>query len=372
VYGVLEAAWPLIREDLGLSYADLGLIFAAEAIAGAIVEPLLGFIGDSGHRRTVITVSGIVFIVAIVLTGFAWALLPLLIALALAAPAAGGFVELSQATLMDLEPAVRAVNMARWTTVGWIGVLVGPLAVSAAIFVGVGWRPLVVGIAVAAIPLPLFARRVPDGRARRPVRGVIAEGFRAMRNRRALRWLVIVEFADLAGDVLFGFLALYFVDVVGLSPLSAGIAVAAWSGSGLIGEFMLVRALRWIDPIRYLKLTAAGMSIAVPGFLPVDGPLKFVMLVVIGLGHAGWYSIPKAAIYDELGESSGTVMALGAISGTIAAVFPFTIGLLANTFGLDAALWATVIGPLSLVLLIPSGRAERQRLKKVSEELDHL
>ncbi len=42
----------------------------------------------------------------------------------------------------------------------------------------------------------------------------------ALRRGEVLRWLVLLQFSDLMLDVLLGFLALYFVDVAGLTRWS--------------------------------------------------------------------------------------------------------------------------------------------------------
>jgi FSR family fosmidomycin resistance protein-like MFS transporter len=59
----------------------------------------------------------------------------------------------------------------------------------------------------------------------------------ALRRREVLRWLTLLECSDLMLDVLLGFLALYFVDVVGATPAQASAAVAVWTGVGLMGLF---------------------------------------------------------------------------------------------------------------------------------------
>jgi len=41
-------------------------------------------------------------------------------------------------------------------------------------------------------------------------------------------------------DILYGFLALYFVDVVRVSPAFAALGVAVWTGLGLLGDFLLI------------------------------------------------------------------------------------------------------------------------------------
>ena len=61
------------------------------------------------------------------------------------------------------------------------------------------------------------------------------DALRAITRREVLRWLVLLELADLLLDVFGGFLALYLVDEAGASHATAGLAVALWAGAGLIG-----------------------------------------------------------------------------------------------------------------------------------------
>ncbi|HEX6606012.1 MAG TPA: MFS transporter, partial [Chloroflexia bacterium] len=51
VFGAREAAWPLIRDDLGLSYAQVGVLLGLPNIVGNLVEPVLGILGDVWRRR---------------------------------------------------------------------------------------------------------------------------------------------------------------------------------------------------------------------------------------------------------------------------------------------------------------------------------
>ena len=46
VFGAFEAAWPLIRDDLALSYAQIGLLLSAPSIVGNAVEPFLAVLGN--------------------------------------------------------------------------------------------------------------------------------------------------------------------------------------------------------------------------------------------------------------------------------------------------------------------------------------
>jgi predicted MFS family arabinose efflux permease len=115
VFGAREAAWPLIRSDLGLSYAEVGLLLSLPNVASNVVEPFLGILGDVWKRRVLILGGGVIFALAVLLSALSQSLLALLLAFILFYPASGAFVSLSQAALMDTDPARHEHNMARWT-----------------------------------------------------------------------------------------------------------------------------------------------------------------------------------------------------------------------------------------------------------------
>jgi FSR family fosmidomycin resistance protein-like MFS transporter len=47
------------------------------------------------------------------------------------------------------------------------------------------------------------------------------------------------------------------------------------------------------------------------------------------------------------------MLALAAIAGFLGGLFPWLIGGLAARFGLQAAMWILLLGPVSLVLFVP-------------------
>ena len=68
VFGAREAAWPLIRSDLGLSYAQVGMLLGLPNVIGNLVEPALGILGDVWRRRALIVGGGVAFALALLLT----------------------------------------------------------------------------------------------------------------------------------------------------------------------------------------------------------------------------------------------------------------------------------------------------------------
>jgi MFS transporter, FSR family, fosmidomycin resistance protein len=355
VFGVREAAWPLMRDDLRLSYTQVGLILSVPCVVGNLIEPSFGILGDVWHRRALVLAGGVVFAAASALVGASTSFAALLAATILFNPAAGAFVGLSQAALMDAAPGRREQNMARWSLFGALGNCFGPAALGASLGLGWGWRWPFYLTCVLALLLVVAARRLPfetpaaDGT--RAARALLAEGLRevlrALRRREALRWLVLLAAGDLTWDVLRSFLALYFVDVTGAGEARAALAVAVWTWACLPGELLLLPLLERVPGLKFLRVNAALVLVLFPAFLLAGGfAAKLALLCALGLMNAGWYAILKARLYAEFPGRSGTALALANVFGLAESLVPLALGAFAERFGLGAMMWLLVAGPL--------------------------
>jgi FSR family fosmidomycin resistance protein-like MFS transporter len=359
VFGAREAAWPLIRTDLGLNYAEIGVLLGVPGFIASLIEPALGILGDLGRRRALILGGGVFFSLALFLFAGSPIFLVLLLASILLYPASGAFVSLSQATLMDLDPARHEQNMARWTFAGSVGVVAGPLALGAGAALGLGWRGLfaVLGGLSFLILLLAWSRPFPPPHPDAEpgtFRDGLGRALRALRRREVLRWLTLLQFSDLMLDILLGYLALYFVDVVRVSEVEAGLAVAVWTGVGLLGDFLLIPLLERVAGLRYLRVSTVVELLLFPAFLLAPGFVpKLVLLGLLGLFNAGWYAILQGQLYSAMPGQSGTVMTLSNIFGLAGALIPLALGLAAEQWGLGATLWVLILGPVALILGLP-------------------
>src|ERR671926_189139 len=89
VFGVNEAAWPLIRNDLHLNYVQIGLALSLPGFLANFIEPFIFITGDVWKRRTLILIGGIFFTLALFLTGISTSFLFLITVLVLFNPASG-------------------------------------------------------------------------------------------------------------------------------------------------------------------------------------------------------------------------------------------------------------------------------------------
>ncbi len=363
VFGVGEVALPLIRDDIHLSYTQIGLLLSLPGIMGALIEPFLGVLGDVWKRRLLIITGGILFTLSLFMTSTSYSFLFLLCSFILFFPSSGAFVSLSQANLMDADPARHEQNMARWTFAGSLGVLTGPLLLGLFVYFGLGWRGTYAALAsFSALCLLVAVRYVPGDKFSAPSLPsvtVVLEGFRgalsALKRVDVWRWLVLLEFADLMMDVLFSYLALYFVDVARATEAQAGVAVTVWLAMGLITDFLFIPFIdRQNDSLRFLRITALfevlafALFLLIPGFIP-----KLIIVILVNLFNTGWYPILQGRLYSSLPGQSASIMTIGSVFAPLAKFFPFLIGFLADRFGLQTALWILILGPIALLIGLP-------------------
>ncbi|BAZ13487.1 hypothetical protein NIES4071_53260 [Calothrix sp. NIES-4071] len=166
-----------------------------------------------------------------------------------------------------------------------------------------------------------------------------------------LRWLTLLQFSDLMLDVLRGFLALYFVDVVGANNTQASFAVTIWLGVGLLGDFLIIPLLERVRGLDYLRFSAIIVLCLYSAFLVVPNiNVKFLILGLLGFFNAGWYSILKGQLYTAMPGQSGTVMTLDNLFGLVGGFMPLILGLLATQFGLQNIMWVLLVAPIALLI----------------------
>ncbi|HEX5298532.1 MAG TPA: MFS transporter [Streptosporangiaceae bacterium] len=362
--GAKGAALPLIRHDLGLSYDQVGLLASVPLLVGGFLELPLGVLaGDGRRRRLAILGGGIFFVLTLLAAASARSFAVLLAAFIAFYPASGAFVSLTQAELMDGWPGRQARHMARWDLAGSAGALAGPLLLTAVLAAGGSWRAgflalaLFAGLAWLGACLrhaPAAARvEAEEQEEPRPRTERARETLVALRTWKTLRWLLLIEVANLLVDVFTGFLALYLVDVVHLPPAVAALAIAIRLGAALAGDAALIAILERVSDLTVLRVSAAAAALLYPAFLLVPGVVpKLAALAVLSAATATWYPVLQARLYGSLPGRSPVAVTLSSAAGLAGGLGPLAVGLAAQGLGLSWALAGLTVVPV-VVLLVP-------------------
>ena len=331
--------------------------------------------GQGRRRRLIILGGGIVFLLTLLAAASARSFAVLLAALIAFYPASGAFVSLTQAEIMDAWPDRQAQVMARWDLAGAAGAVAGPLLLAAVLAVegggevGGGWRAgyLVLAGISALVWLGALLRGQPqaDGKAaaeaeeaeQKPWTARVRDVGAALRDWGTLRWLLLIEVADLLVDVFTGFLALYLVDVAHLTPAVAALAIAVRLGAALAGDAALIVILERVGDLTVLRASAAAAALLYPGFLLVPGVVpKLAVLAALSAVTAPWYPVLQARLYGSLPGRSSVAVTLSSAAGLAGGLGPLAVGLVAQGFGLSWALAGLVVVPAAVLLVPGRGR----------------
>jgi MFS transporter, FSR family, fosmidomycin resistance protein len=353
-------------------------------LVGGLLELPLGVLAGQGRRRRLaILGGGVLLVLTLLAVASARSFAVLLCAFVAFYPASGAFVSLTQAEIMDVWPARQAQVMARWDLAGSTGAVAGPLLLTAVLASGGGWRAgylVLAGLAALAwlgayLRGPATSLAGPpeaDGRdagsgdegsgdeaAPRPWRVRAREITAALRDWGTLRWLVLIEVADLLVDVFTGFLALYLVDVAHMTPAVAALAIAIRLGAALAGDAALIVILERAGDLAVLRASAGAAALLYPAFLlvPGIGP-KLVILAALSAATAPWYPVLQARLYGSLPGRSSVAVTLSSAAGMAGGLGPLAVGLIAQGFGLSWALAGLVVVPVA-VLVVSAGARSR-------------
>lgn len=280
------------------------MLLGVPKLLGSVAEIFLFVWEETGRHRDIILGGGICFAAAILLFSASRVFAVILAAELLFHPSSGAFVTMSQSTLMDLEPSRHEQNMARWTLAGSLGVVLGPLALAGAVFLGMDWRSLFAALGAAALVL-----------------------------------------------------------VARVSPSQAALGVAVCSGFCLLGDFLLIPFLERYHGLSYLRFSGWLELFFFSGFLLAPWfPVKLAMVGLLGFFNSGWYAILKARLFTSLPGQSGAAQAVNNVSGLAGRLIPLLLGLVAQRLGPQWAMWLLLLGPLALIAGLPrppAGSAER-------------
>ncbi len=361
VSGFSTIGLPLFREQLGLSYTQIGLIFTVSALIGAVLEPLLNLLSERGTKRYWILGGLLVSTFGFVLKASTQSFVLLLLAFIVASPAGDAAVGLSQAALVELAPTQETRVMARWTFLSSIGDFFAPLIIVAIVSIHLGWTELwwIAASLWLVIAIIIGTRRFPN-----PSKTVDEEvistkalftGLReALQDSTLLRWSALTVIPTMVDEVFLVFTALYLRDVVHVSQEAVGLIIAIHTTGALLGLFVLDRfLLQRSTPRRLLALLSLLVLVSMICLLSFHQLwVATLALFAIGLGASGWYPIAKGQAYRRLPGRVGTVRAVISLFAALDVALPGIVSVIADHFGLITGLGFLGLAPVLMLLLL--------------------
>ncbi|MDM9624113.1 nitrate/nitrite transporter [Rhizobium sp. S96] len=330
-----------IKQELGLSETQFGLLVGTPVLTGSLVRILLGIWTERYGGRLVYTLTMLAASVATFLLSYATTYPQMLIA-GLGVGLAGGSFAVGVAYISPFFPAQKQGTALGIFGAGNVGAAVTKFA-APFVLLAWGWQAVaeIWALVLAAMALVFWFSTSDDPafRARRN-RGVapksLLQEFAPLKNIQVWRFSLYYFFAFGGFVALSLWLPRYLVGVYGFNLETAGMVAAAYSIPGSIfrafGGF--VSDKKGARSVMYATLAVSAVATLILSFAVT--PAAFIVVVFV-LGF--FMSLGKAAVYkhipayypESVGAVGGVVGMMGGLGGFI---LPIAFGALKDMTGL--------------------------------------
>jgi len=372
---------PLIGNELGLSYVQIGAILTTQAVAGAISNIPGGLFVDSVGRKGLLMAVSLFWIGApYLLMSFTHDYWLLLTCAALVGIGNNLWHPTAIPLLAQRYPDRKGLVVSIHGMGGNVGDAVAPL-VAGALLTLLTWRQVVVinvipGIVMSVVLLVLLGRTLATGApaakavpAKRPLREILRDFKPLLANRTLVFLCSSSVFRSMTHGGLLTFLPLYLATDMGYAPLWIGACMAALQITGFIaapvaghlsdrmGRRQIVMSSMTVTAVIIVAMIVAGRSNAFVFFIAFLGFFFFSIRAVL----QAW--LLDATPANMGGSSIGVLFAIQAFGSGIG---PIVCGLIADRYGLLATFYflvGTIVVANMLIFFtpIPERAAEKQR-----------
>jgi MFS family permease len=352
----------VLAVEFATSPASIALLSTAFALPYALVQPVLGPLGDAAGKRRVIRICLVAMAVALAVAALAPGLTALTVLRVLAGAAAGGIFPLAIAAIGDQVPIERRqVALSRLLVAGLTGSAGGGL-MAALLEPHIGWRGVTLacaGIALAGLPL------LRDPRGTRPPPGRRFDMAEALRRYRQILGLsaarVLYASVFIEGTLIFGvfpFIAPTLVERGHGGAAEAGLAISAFAIGGFVFAALAGWMVRHLGQPRMMRLggvlAALGMlaqALAPSGWVLVAGCLP------LGLGFYMMHISIQTRVTEVAPGARGSAVALHTFSFFLGqSLGPALMALGRGTAGPEWAMGLAGAGLLGLGFWLARGR----------------
>jgi predicted MFS family arabinose efflux permease len=351
-----------IRAELGLSYAQAGIILACFSLGGLLGTPIGGLAADFVDRRRLLAGGAFAYAASMVLFGLSPDFWVMVAAALLWGASSDPFTHPADVVLADMDPDNLETNIARGNFFAAFGDILSPLTVALVFALGFDWRILMfVGAAgMAAYGVWFLGLEFPPIKERNDDHTPWSSLLSVVRDRRViLGALAITLFSTL--DEPFAAFVILFLRDEGYGSTPASLVAMVFFAASALGFLLVPWLSRRFSPRTVRFLLAFMMLVGILGVVSGVLPMLVVGIFITGVAGAAFYSIMYAGL---LRLRPGQVGATGTVTSyidTLALAFPPLVGVVADAAGLHAglALYALIpIGILALLFASPAANGQ--------------
>jgi MFS transporter, FSR family, fosmidomycin resistance protein len=382
---LLPLIFPILHDQYGFSYTQIGLIGAAANIAGGLLQVVFGYLTRYVARKTLIGLGNLTAALGMLLTGTATTFAPFLAWSVVRSVGSAPQHPVGNSLLADtFGRARRGAAIAAHVAAGNIGTLAVPL-VGAALIARLGWQPAVMLFALPGIlagtSVLLFAREpaapavsaVPTREPAPTWRARWAGALAPLRHRGVL--LVIAASVLAAGGrglgIVTKYVPLYLQGPVRLPPATVSVLYTVLLAGSVVGPLAAGRLSDRLGrrTVLYLSYIAAAVFTAL--LLAVtSGAAPSVALIVVELALMGLVIYAEAPLLQAYlidqapdGERDAALGWYFTIAYSLGSVWDAILGALIDRAGFVPAfalMAASYLAAMAVLSFVPGGSGRRR------------
>lgn len=349
-----------IKEDLGLSEAQFGLLVGTPILTGSLVRILLGVWTTRYGGRLVYTLTMLAAALSTLLLSHATTYPQMLLA-GLGVGLAGGSFAVGIAYISPFFPPEKQGTVLGIFGAGNVGAALTKF-VAPFVLVAAGWQ-MVAQLWAAALIMAAFVfwfttTDDPAFRSRRegkvPQRSLLQE-FAPLKNAQVWRFSLYYFFAFGGFVALSLWLPRYLVGVYGFDIAAAGMIAAAYSIPGSIFRAFggVLSDRKGARSVMYWMFAVSAVATLILSLPAGVTPMVFIVVVfvlgfVMSLGKAAVYKHIPAYYPDSIGAVGGVVGMVGGLGGFI---LPIAFGLLKDITGLWSSCFLLLFAVVAVSLI---------------------
>ena len=350
---------PAIALSMGLSPAQVGVLFALRQIGAAVAHLPAGLVGDSIRRRgpfllTTFWVVAVAQLAASVAPGY-WTMG---IFLAIASMGAAAWHPVAMGTMIQQMPNRRAFALAIHGVGGTIAEVVAPLSVGFLLSF-LDWRQvlqintlpaLLVGLMFFRVSGMIGPSRVPS-----PSRSEVAQLARTLVQPATVGILLIMALHNMSLLALMSMLPLYLEEARHFSPMLTGVAFAVLVVAGAVAALVVGRISDRAGrkPVTLLGLFGGAVCMWLVT-VTHGATLVFLLLLVTGALTLSVRIVLMAMAVEIVGRREATVLGfLSAIGEGLGAIGAAAAGIAAESSLATALVFAALLSLASAVVAVP-------------------
>jgi len=314
-FRAVEPMLPIIADDLGVTFRQAALLASAYSLPYAVMQLVLGPIGDAIGKSRLIRFSIAVFTIGLAFSALAPGYVSLAVARAVTGGFAGGLVPVAMALIGDrVAYAERQVSISRFLVATIGGQMIGA-AIAGALSGIVGWRGvfgLMAAVAAAAgAAVVFFLKDANETKTALTVRGAWA-GYRAvLSNPAAPGVLGTVTCEGILVLGVFPFIVPLMVAHGAAGSVEAGIAIGAFSVGGIVYGTVASRVLGLLGQTGMMR---SGGVIVGAAYAATALPLPWIVVVILflvaGFGFFTLHNTMQTQGTELAPRARGSAMAL--------------------------------------------------------------